>query len=87
MYLDKTKSAIFQVSEAFGNDLEDVLAAEGIRSTAMIRRRQEVVRPMQIIEQARQTSMLNGIANTVGIGGSLFSIGASIAGIAACNVM
>ena len=87
IYIDRRKSAFFQVSEEFGEDIKDALAAEGIRSNAVIQRQQEVVQPTQVIQVARERNMLPGIASRVGIGASLFSVAASVAGLAACNVM
>lgn len=89
IYFDSEKLAIFQVSEAFGNDIEEVLKAEGVRSTAIVRHREEVAQPLPptIVPPAKSADFLKGISKSVGMGANLVGIGLSIAGLAACNVM
>lgn len=81
---------MFQVSEAFGVEIEEVLKVEGIQSNAVTRRRVEVVQdplPPTIVPPAQVKTFLSGIAQSVGVGANLLTIGAAITGIAACNVM
>jgi hypothetical protein len=80
---------MFQVSEAFGEDIEEVLKGEGVRSDAIVRQRKEVVEPIPptIVPKEKATDFLAGIQKSVGIGASLLSVGVSIAGLASYNVM
>ena len=87
MYFDKKKLAMFQVSEAFSNDIEDVLLAQGIRSNAIVRRKQTIDRPVTIPTVARSKTFLGGVANSVGVGANLITVGAAVAGLASCTVM
>lgn len=58
-----------------------MLTAEGIAGTAAVCRRQ------QVIDAARRVGLLLGVADTLGIGASLVSIGNAIAGVASRSVM
>jgi len=77
------------VSESFGKDLEEVLKVQGIRSKSIVKRTEKVGRknPPTIVNPRQAGDFLEGIARSVGIGANLLTIGASIAGLAACNVM
>jgi hypothetical protein len=81
---------MFQVSEAFGRDLESALTAEGISSDAIIRRRDQLARPIDILKIARQSNLVGIWADTVtnetrggssrtGLVANGMSIGASLA--------
>lgn len=90
VYFDSAKLAMFQVSEDFGTDLQEVLRAEGITSQAIVRQRDQIARPVlpaTVVPAERASTFLQGISRSVGVGANLLSIGASIAGLAACNVM
>jgi len=102
MYEEKTKTASFQVSEAFGDELNDVLIAEGITTTDVVLRRQELVQPRKVIDIVRNTDLVKAATETIGFDSSALSsaiitvaktglviakVGAAIAGIATCNVM
>lgn len=56
---------MFQVSEAFGRDLEDALTAEGIRSTAIVRKKDQLARPAEVLTMARQSNLVGNVVNTV----------------------
>ncbi|KAL6154125.1 hypothetical protein ACJBU6_07411 [Exserohilum turcicum] len=96
VYFDRTKTAMFQVSEAFGKDLEDALTAEGIRSTAIVRHRDKLARQTDILKMAKQSNLVGNVADTVnnetiGSSGSRLvtngvSIGASLATFASAIV-
>jgi hypothetical protein len=90
VYFDRTKTAMFQVSEAFGKDLESALTAEGIRSTAIVRKKDQLATQTDILKLARQGNLVGNVANTVrnetrggssraGLIGNGLSIGASLA--------
>jgi len=89
IYFEKEQLANFQASEAFGNDVEEVSKAGGVRSQAIVRRREEITTPIPptIVPPERASDFLHGLAKTVGVGANLVGIGLSIAGLAACNVM
>jgi hypothetical protein len=89
VYFDRTKTAMFQVSEAFGVDLEDSLTAEGIRSTAIVRKKDQLARPADVLTMAQQSNLVGNVTNTVrnetkggssklGLTASSMSIGASL---------
>ena len=96
VYFDRTKTAMFQVSEAFGKDLEDALTADGIRSTAIVRHRDKLARQTDILKMAKQSNLVGNVADTVnnetiGSSGSRLvtngvSIGASLATFASAIV-
>ena len=89
IYFQKEQLANFQSSKAFGNGIEEVLKAEGVRSQAIVRHREEITTPIPptIAPPERASDFLHGLAKTVGIGANLVVIGLSIAGLAACSVM
>ena len=93
VYFDKNKLAMFQVSEAFGKDMDEVLRAEGIRSQAIVRRKetksapQSYANPPAMPAAARSSGFLQGIATSVGVGANLVTIGATLAGLASCTLM
>ena len=84
---------MFQVSEAFSQDMDEVLRAEGIRSRAIVRRKekkstpQSYANPPAMPAAARSSGFLNGIAMSVGVGANLVTIGATLAGLASCTLM
>jgi hypothetical protein len=99
--VEKTQTAHFQVSEAFGKDLKEVLVAEGINPTDIVLREQQVVDPRKVIDLVKHADLVGTTAKSVnanaGLVGAAFkaakatatvvSIGTAIAGIATCNVM
>ena len=81
---------MFQVSEAFSKDIEEVLLVQGIRSQAIVRRREQSnsnIPPITLPTAARRPEYLESIARSVGIGANLVTIGAAVAGLASCSVM
>ena len=84
---------MFQVSEAFGKDMDEVLRAEGIRSQAIVRRKetkstpQSYANPPAMPAAAQSSGFLKGIAKSVGVGANIVAIGATLAGLASCTVM
>ena len=84
---------MFQVSEAFGKDMDEVLRAEGIQSRAIVRRKetkstpQSYANPPDMPANARKSGFLEGIAMSTGVGANLVTIGATLAGLASCTVM
>jgi hypothetical protein len=102
MYEEKTKTASFQVSEAFGDELNDVLISEGVTTTDVVLRRQELVQPRKVIDLVKNTDLVKAATETVGFDSSALSsavitvaktglviakVGAAIAGAVTCNVM
>lgn len=67
LYVDKTKTAYFQVSEAFGNTLNDALISAGITTTDVVLRKAEIVNPRQVIEWAQQTNLIDHMAESSGV--------------------
>jgi hypothetical protein len=80
---------MFCVSQEFKKDLEEVLKSQGIRSQAIVQRRETVAKslPPTIVPAKNAGSFVSGIAKSVGVGANLLSIGATIAGLAAYSVM
>lgn len=76
IYFAVQKVAMFQVSEVFGEDFEDVLLSQGIRGQAIVRRMTTVFRAPQnlVTKQVISQDFLQGIATSVGIGANLSTI-------------
>lgn len=92
VYFDKPKLAMFQVSEACERDLEEVLNVQGIRSQAIVRRKEREIprtyeNPPNMPEAVRKPEFLDRLLTTVGVGANIITVGATLAGLASCTVM
>jgi hypothetical protein len=67
LYIDKTRTAYFQVSEAFGETLKDALVSAGITTKDVVLRKAQIVDPQQLKDWAQQTNLLDHVARNSGI--------------------
>jgi len=66
LYVDKEKRASFQVSMAFGDDLQDVLRSRGITTTDVILRREEITKlPQSLCSMMRDTDIVDAVHSSI----------------------
>jgi len=99
LYVDKKKMATFQVSKAFGLDLESILESQGIDTKELVLREQQLGNPWSIASDFRDADFVRAAHSNIEINGdALFnaaatliktgiSVGSALAGVATCNVM
>jgi hypothetical protein len=110
IYMDSENQAIFQVSETFGGDLEQMLKREEVSCKATLRRNDIDAAPPAMFAAPKHRfpaphhivaspiyrafhrrlmagNLMRRLKKGFAVISSLFSIGASIAGLATCNVM
>jgi hypothetical protein len=65
LYIDKTKTAYFQVSERFGKALKDVLVSAGMTTMDLIRvEEEEAADYRRLIEYADKGNLLGNVARS-----------------------
>jgi hypothetical protein len=100
LYSDKKKTATFQVSISFGQDLKSILDSQGIDTKKMVLRNQDVVKAQPSIPRLFRKSNIVGVIeqNTeIDLGAlsnfvvtsviKVATAGTTLAGLASCNIM
>jgi hypothetical protein len=101
LYVEGTKTASFQVSNAFGNELKEALNADGIDTTDLVFREQQVVVPMKILDhitddivdkttenvKINSGQVIKAAVQVIKTSIMVVKVGAAIAGAVTCTVM
>jgi hypothetical protein len=101
LFVEGSKTASFQVSEAFGGELKEALNADGIDTTDLVFREQQIVAPMKIPDhitddivgvttenvKINSDQFINAALKVIKTSITVVKVGAAIAGVVTCTVM